>query len=81
MQTLAHDALMLQGSFGLLDDPARSSMEAILQESLLWSPGYRIAGGTDDILRNILAERVLGLPGDLRTDKDVPFRERAPAPG
>jgi alkylation response protein AidB-like acyl-CoA dehydrogenase len=75
MQTLAHDALMLQGAFGLLDEPALDPFEASLQESLLWSPGYRIAGGTDEILRTILAERVLGLPPDLRADKDRPFRE------
>ena len=43
--------------------------------SLLLSPGIRIAGGSDEILRNIVAERVLGLPQDVRLDKDVPFNE------
>ena len=45
------------------------------QQMLLSSPGIRIAGGTDEILRNIIAERVLGLPGDIRVDKDVPFNK------
>ena len=47
-------------------DPARAFLRARAQS---------IEGGTTEIAKNILAERVLGLPGDARVDKDVPWRD------
>jgi acyl-CoA dehydrogenase len=74
MQELAMFALDLQGHSGVIQDES-SPMNARFQQMLLRSPATRIEGGSDEILRNIIGERVLGLPGDIRVDKDVAFRD------
>jgi alkylation response protein AidB-like acyl-CoA dehydrogenase len=75
LQDIANFALDMMDSAGLVTTPETAPMRAMFQQSLLASPGGRIAGGTDEILRNIIAERVLGLPGDIRVDRDKPFRD------
>ncbi|MET1001628.1 MAG: acyl-CoA dehydrogenase, partial [Acidimicrobiia bacterium] len=45
------------------------------QKAFLRVQANSIEGGTTNIMKNILSERVLGLPGEPRTDKDVPWSE------
>ena len=75
LQDIASYGIDLLGMAGAVMDPEVAPMQAWFQEALLYAPGLRIAGGSDEILRNIIAERVLGLPADIRIDKDVPFSQ------
>ena len=71
---IAELTLAVQGPGGALvgrDAPE----EGYWQRQFLSSPSLRIAAGSDEVQRNVIGERVLGLPHDLRVDKDVPFRD------
>ncbi|MEE2776704.1 MAG: acyl-CoA dehydrogenase family protein [Acidobacteriota bacterium] len=72
-QSIASFGIDLQEMAGVLLDDAPD--DALFQDAFLQSPGSRIAGGSDEILRNIIAERVLQLPGDIRVDRDVAFKD------
>jgi hypothetical protein len=65
----------LEDMGGVVMSPDKAPKQAMFQHAYLSAPGLRIAGGTDEILKNIIAERVLGLPGDIRVDKDKPFNK------
>jgi alkylation response protein AidB-like acyl-CoA dehydrogenase len=75
LQDLANAAVEMEDQYGIIDDNRLAPLNAAFQSSVLSSPGLRIAGGSDEILKNIIAERVLGLPGDIRVDKDVAFKD------
>lgn len=75
MQDLANTAIEMLDQYGIINDPDLAPLHGGFHSSVMFAPGLRIAGGTDEILKNIIAERVLGLPGDIRVDKDVPFKD------
>ena len=75
MQDLASFAMDIEDMGGIVTDRDIAPLSGGFQAQWLGAAGYRIAGGTDEILRNIVAERVLGLPGDVRVDKTVAFNE------
>jgi alkylation response protein AidB-like acyl-CoA dehydrogenase len=76
-QRVARDgdlALALEGAAGMLhltDAP----LDGMWQQMFLNQWSVRIGGGTEQIQRNVLGERVLGLPGEARPDKTLPFRD------
>jgi alkylation response protein AidB-like acyl-CoA dehydrogenase len=57
------------------DDAGDEDWRGPLQQRFLRSRATTIEGGTSDVMRNILGERVLGLPGDLRADAGMPWKE------
>ena len=75
MEQIGAFGMDMVGLAGLLDDEAASAELAEFQQAFLVGPGLRIGGGTDEILLNNIAERVLGLPAGPRADKDVAFKD------
>ncbi|MGE3918994.1 MAG: acyl-CoA dehydrogenase family protein, partial [Hyphomicrobiaceae bacterium] len=52
-----------------------SPMGGVIAEILVSTPAISIAGGTDEIQKNIISERVLKMPKEPRSDADIPFRD------
>ncbi|MFM7745973.1 MAG: acyl-CoA dehydrogenase family protein [Actinomycetota bacterium] len=63
---------MLYGSYEMIRPDTAMGFETY-QKAFLRSRANSIEGGTTEVMKNILGERVLGLPGDVRVDRDVPW--------
>jgi alkylation response protein AidB-like acyl-CoA dehydrogenase len=77
---LSECALDLLGAEGMLfltgypmERPRTTALWSSVPQAFLRSRANSIEGGTTEIMKNILGERVLGLPGDIRVDKDLPW--------
>jgi alkylation response protein AidB-like acyl-CoA dehydrogenase len=65
---------MLYSSYEMVRPETAMGSDSV-QKAMLRSRANSIEGGTSEIMRNILGERVLGLPGDVRTDKELPWSQ------
>jgi alkylation response protein AidB-like acyl-CoA dehydrogenase len=65
---------MLYGSYAMTQ-PEQAMGFDTLQKAFLRSRANSIEGGTTEVMKNILGERVLGLPGDVRVDREIPWSQ------
>jgi alkylation response protein AidB-like acyl-CoA dehydrogenase len=65
---------MLYGDYEMLR-PEHAMGADTVQKAFLRSRANSIEGGTSEVMRNILGERVLGMPGDVRVDRDLPWSQ------
>ena len=75
LQDMSAMALDILEQGGAITDPKYAPMAALFHRTLMTSPSSRIAGGTDEIQKNIISERILNMPKEPRNDTDRPFRD------
>jgi alkylation response protein AidB-like acyl-CoA dehydrogenase len=74
MDLLGAEASLYE-DYGAIDSFRKSDAVSSIQYAFLRSRANTIEGGTSEVLRNILGERILGLPGDLRADSGKAWKE------
>lgn len=77
LQAFSGFAIDLQGERGVLASSELGEGFALIHRLWFGAAGMRIAGGTDEVVKNSIGERVLGLAPEPRTDKGIPFNQLA----
>jgi alkylation response protein AidB-like acyl-CoA dehydrogenase len=75
MDLIGVEGMLHEPGYPLSREDEDRSVAPTHSKAFLRSQANTIEGGTSDIMRNILGERVLGLPGDIRVDKGIPWKE------
>ncbi len=75
LELLGAEATVLPTRYPLPGEPDPSRSTPDLRFNFLATPSNTIMGGTSEIQRNNIAERILGLPGDIRVDKGIPWKD------
>ena len=75
MDLLGSDAMLFPAGYPMVRPDLVGMGSPDVRKMFLRVRANSIEGGTSEVMRNILGERVLGLPGDVRTDKELPWKD------
>jgi alkylation response protein AidB-like acyl-CoA dehydrogenase len=72
---MGDEAVLYPPGYALHRTEAKQMDEMDPRSAYLWARSLTIGGGTSEVMRNVIGERVLGLPEEPRVDKTLPWRE------
>jgi alkylation response protein AidB-like acyl-CoA dehydrogenase len=68
-------ALRIAGAVGVAGEPGREREPTDVGEDYIYRQATGLGGGSTEMARNIISERILGMPREYAADRDVPFRQ------